>query len=200
MIKFRALKADEIDCRIGSVAKDGSWVTLLLYKDARCDMNILDETVGAENWSREHYQVKNKDFCRVGINVNYKAPELEPRWVYKSDCGSEKSGSEKSGSEKSGSFTEVGKAEASDAFKRAGFCWGIGRELYTSPFIFIPIKRKLPNGQEQETYELDKNGKPKASFRVTFMGVKNGKITELNIENDKKRATVFYWKAKEDGE
>lgn len=200
MIKFRPLEADEIDCRIGSVAKDGSWVTLLLYKDARCDMNILDETVGAENWSREHYQVKNKDFCRVGINVNYKAPELEPRWVYKSDCGSEKSGSEKSGSEKSGSFTEVGKAEASDAFKRSCTCWGLGRELYTSPFIFIPIKRKLPNGQEQETYELDKNGKPKASFRVTFMGVKNGKITELNIENDKKRATVFYWKAKEDGE
>lgn len=187
MIKFRPLEADEIDCRIGSVAKDGSWVTLLLYKDARCDMNILDETVGAENWSREHYQVKNKDFCRVGINVNYRKPELEPRWVYKSDCGSE-------------SYTEAEKGEASDAFKRAGFCWGIGRELYTSPFIFIPIKRKLPNGQEQETYELDKNGKPKASFRVTFMGVKNGEITELNIENDKKRATVFYWKAKEDGE
>lgn len=180
MIKFRPLRADEIDCRIGSVAKDGSWVTLLLYKDARCDMNILDETVGADNWSREHYQVKNKDFCRVGINVNWDKPELEPRWVYKSDCGSE-------------SYTEAEKGESSDAFKRAGFCWGIGRELYSSPPIFIPIKQKLRNGQEQETYELDKNGKPKANFRVTFLGIKDGKITGLNIENDKKRATVFAW-------
>lgn len=187
MIKFRPLEAEEIDCRIGSVAKDGSWVTLLLYKDARCDMNILDETVGAENWSREHYQVKNKDFCRVGINVNFNKPELEPRWVYKSDCGSE-------------SYTEAEKGESSDAFKRSCTCWGLGRELYEAPLIYIPIKRKLPNGQEQETYELDENRKPKARFRVTFMGVKNGKITELNIENDKKRATVFYWKAKEDRE
>lgn len=175
MIKFRALKADEIDCRIGSVAKDGSWVTLLLYKDARCDMNILDETVGAENWSREHYQVKNKDFCRVGINVNYKKPELEPRWVYKSDCGSE-------------SYTEAEKGEASDAFKRACFCWGIGRELYTSPLIYIPIEDRT---NKMQNYELDSKGKPKASFRVTCMKVKDGKITGLNIENDKKRKDVY---------
>lgn len=179
-ITFRPLTAEDIECRVGSVAKDGSWLTLLLYKDARCDMNILDETVGRENWDREHYQVKNKDFCRVGINVNYAKPELEPRWVYKSDCGSE-------------SYSEAEKGEASDAFKRAAVTWGIGRELYTSPFIFIPIKKKLPNGAEMETYELDKSGKPKAAFRVSYMKVEGGKITGLNIENDKKRATVFAW-------
>ena len=75
-LKFRYLTAEDIECRIGSIGKDGSYVTLLLYKDARCDMNILDETVGKENWDRNHYEVKNKDFCRVGINVNFENSEF----------------------------------------------------------------------------------------------------------------------------
>ena len=51
---FRDLRADEIECRVAQVDKDGGWITLLLYKDARCDMNILDETVGPFNWKRSH--------------------------------------------------------------------------------------------------------------------------------------------------
>lgn len=177
-VRFRTLCAEDIECRIGSAAKDGSWVTLLLYKDARCDMSILDETVGAENWSREHYQVKNKDFCRVGINVNYDKPELEPRWVYKSDCGAE-------------SNSEAEKGESSDAFKRACFCWGIGRELYTSPFIYIPVKNKKTGSRN---YDLDESGKPKMSLRVVHMKVEGGKITKLNISNGK-YGTVYLFES-----
>lgn len=176
-LKFRYLTAEDIECRIGSIGKDGSYVTLLLYKDARCDMNILDETVGKENWDRNHYEVKNKDFCRVGINVNFENSELAPRWVYKSDCGTE-------------SYSDSEKGEASDAFKRACVNWGIGRELYTAPLIYIPLESKMRDGTMRQNYKFE-NGKVKAAFRVTCMKVKDGKITGLNIENDKIKQTIY---------
>lgn len=122
MCKFRDLNADEIEVRVQSVKQNG--VILLLYKNARCDMNILDETVGAANWQREHYECKGNLFCRVGINVNFDKPDKPERYIWKSDCGVE-------------SNTEAQKGEASDSFKRACFNWGIGRELYTSPFIWV---------------------------------------------------------------
>ncbi|MEG1753877.1 MAG: Rad52/Rad22 family DNA repair protein [Christensenella sp.] len=164
---FRNLNADEIEARISTVKDNG--VSLLLYKDARCDMRVLDETVGAENWQREHYDCKASLFCRVGINVKYKTPEAEPLWVYKSDCGTE-------------SNTEAQKGEASDSFKRACFNWGIGRELYTAPFIWVP-----KTGRDGEENYKDKYDR----YIVTYMRVENGKITALNIENPKKRRTVY---------
>lgn len=122
MIKFRPLRADEIECRPQVVTPKG--FSLLLYKNARCDMNVLDEVVGAENWQREHREYKGNLFCRVGINVNHDKKDAEPRWVWKEDCGTE-------------SNQDKEKGEASDSFKRAGFNWGIGRELYTAPFIWV---------------------------------------------------------------
>ena len=116
MKPFRTLRADEIDCRIATVKQSG--ITLLLYKDARCDMNILDETVGPLNWQRSHSR-ENAN-CTVSIWDNERK-----QWVSKEDTGTE-------------SFTEKEKGLASDSFKRACFNWGIGRELYTAPFIWIP--------------------------------------------------------------
>ena len=112
---FRKLRADEIEVRVGSVMKGAA--TLLLYKDARCDMNILDETVGAMYWKREHSR-ENAN-CTVSIYCR----ELG-EWVSKEDTGTE-------------SYTEREKGLASDSFKRACVNWGIGRELYTSPRIKI---------------------------------------------------------------
>jgi len=111
----RLLRADEIDARISSVAQWG--VQLLLYKDARCDMNILDETVGPENWQRRHELINGNLFCSVGIKCG-------DEWVWKQDVGVE-------------SYTEKEKGQASDSFKRACFNWGIGRELYTAPAMFV---------------------------------------------------------------
>jgi hypothetical protein len=117
---FRLLRADEIECRVGTV-KENNGVSLLLYKDARCDMNILDETVGANRWARKHYECKGNLFCSVGI-------EWDGAWVFKDDCGTE-------------SNTEKEKGEASDSFKRSCVNWGIGRELYTAPFIWVDWKQ-----------------------------------------------------------
>lgn len=117
MCKFRKLQAHEIDVRVGQGIATANWsgVSLLLYKNARVDMDILDEVVGAENWQRKHEVINGNLYCHVGI---YSKDKNE--WVWKSDCGTE-------------SNTEKEKGEASDAFKRACVNWGIGRELYTAP-------------------------------------------------------------------
>lgn len=165
---FRYLRCDEVDARVSMINEKG--LSLLLYKDARCDQNILDETVGSMNWQRHHSR-ENAN-CIVSL---WDADKCQ--WVEKEDTGTE-------------SFTEKEKGLASDSFKRACFNWGIGRELYTAPFIWIPAKDK--DGGENYTAS-EKNGKPTTydRFEVTFMNVENGKITALNIENTKKRKTVY---------
>ena len=102
-LNFRLLRADEIDARISTCNRYG--VGILLYKDARCDMNILDETVGAENWQRHHS--RDNANCTVSIWDDEKK-----QWVSKEDTGTE-------------SNTEAEKGLASDSFKRAGFNWGV---------------------------------------------------------------------------
>lgn len=172
---FRDLTANEIDARIGKVNEKD--LTLLLYKDARCDMAILDETVGAERWQREHYEVKGNLFCRVGIKC-----ETTSDWVWKSDCGTE-------------SNAEKQKGESSDSFKRACVNWGIGRELYTAPLIYIPAA----NNDGTPNYKVfEKNGKMTTydKFKVTKMTVENKRITELVIINTKSKKCVFSYSDK----
>ena len=127
---FRKLTANDVEARVQSCDDNG--FVLLLYKNARCDMNILDETVGAENWQREHYECKGNLFCRVGIRTS-------ADWVWKADCGTE-------------SNTEKEKGESSDSFKRACFNWGIGRELYTAPKTKIKGHTKLSKRNGKEVY------------------------------------------------
>lgn len=115
-MEFRLLNANEIDCRVSTCNEKG--VSLLLYKDARVDQRILDETVGAMNWQRHHS--RDNANCIVSIWD----PEKK-MWIEKEDTGTE-------------SNTEKEKGLASDSFKRACFNWGIGRELYSAPFIWIP--------------------------------------------------------------
>ena len=116
-LNFRKLYASEIDVRVARVTPKS--VMLLLYKDARCDQNILDETVTPMNWQRHHS--RDNANCIVSI-----WDEDKKCWIEKEDTGKE-------------SFTEKEKGLASDSFKRACFNWGIGRELYTSPDLFFPI-------------------------------------------------------------
>jgi hypothetical protein len=116
-MKFRGLKADEIEIRIDRITEKGAW--LLLFKNARVDMALLDEVVGEEYWQRDHKELKGNMYSGVGI-----FSDKLGTWVWKWDCGTE-------------SYTEKEKGEASDSFKRACSCWGIGRELYTAPDIFV---------------------------------------------------------------
>lgn len=150
--KFRALRADEVEVRVAQI---GPYSTqLLLYKDARCDMNILDEGVGPDNWQRKH--TRDNANCIVSI-----WDESKKQWIEKEDTGTE-------------SNTEKEKGLASDSFKRACFNWGIGRELYTAGRI---------NVQNDKLAFSEKNGKKvlKDSLDVTAMDVENGVITRLII-------------------
>jgi len=152
---FRDLKPDEIDVRVQSIKENGA--VLLLYKDARCDMIILDETVGAMNWKREHTR-ENKN-CIVSLWDSDKA-----QWISKEDTGAE-------------SMTEKEKGLASDSFKRACFNWGIGRELYTSPFIWVKNTGDFKQrGNKWTTY---------TKFNVSHIEIIDKKIVSLTITDDK---------------
>ena len=168
-MKFRTLKANEIDCRISTVNENG--ISLLLYKDARVDQNILDETVGGMNWQRKH--TRDNANCIVSIWDSNKG-----QWIEKEDTGTE-------------SFSEAEKGLASDSFKRACFNWGIGRELYTAPFIWI-IKDNCKIEKKQDT----KTGKDKWTcndkFRVLEIDYNDNKeITKLVIVNKTIGEVVF---------
>lgn len=162
---FRDLRADEIEVRVALVKPKG--VSLLLYKDARVDQNILDETVGCFNWMRSHS--RDNANCTVSL-----WDEDKKQWISKEDTGVE-------------SFTEKEKGLASDSFKRACFNWGIGRELYTAPFIWV----KAEDCAKHE----NKDGKWKCgdSFVVDSIEVKDKRIVGIAIRNINTKQIVYSW-------
>ena len=160
---FRALRADEVELRVSTCSAKG--FSLLLYKDARCDQNILDETVGAMNWQRHHSR-ENAN-CIVSIWDDDKK-----QWIEKEDTGTE-------------SFTEKEKGLASDSFKRACFNWGIGRELYTAPFIWISGNTtKNDKGKYVPENSYDR------TLRIAELESENGVICKLVLK-DKSGKVVF---------
>ena len=120
-LKIRLLRADEIECRIGTISDKG--LSLLLYKDARADMKILDETFGVLGWKRSHQSIDGKLYCTIEL-----WDEDKKQWISKQDVGTE-------------SYTEKEKGQASDSFKRACVSVGIGRELYSAPFVWVSAQK-----------------------------------------------------------
>ena len=169
MKEFRLLKADEISCRVNQINDKG--LTLLLYKDARVDMDILDETVGCMNWKKE-YTRDNRN-CIVSIWDSEKK-----EWISKEDTGTE-------------SNNEAEKGLASDSFKRACVNWGIGRCLYTAPFIYIPASKVeiTPKGNKFTTYD---------KFHVEAIKYdKNRNIIALAIKNQNNKRVYLLEPPKE---
>ena len=170
-LKFRPLKESEIDVRVQSVTEKGC--ILLLYKDARCDMNILDETVGPMNWKRQH--TRDNANCIVSLWDDEKE-----QWVSKEDTGTE-------------SNTEKEKGQASDSSQKVCFNWGIGRELYTSPFIWV-------KKEDANIYAIKgNNGKDiwKCNDKFYVEAIKydeNKNIIALAIKNTASKKRVFLMK------
>lgn len=160
MDEIRLLTKDDIDVRVAQTSNyDGKVkVSLLLYKDARVDMKILDELYTPMGWKRTHRLIGDRLYCLVEVWDKEKK-----EWVGKEDVGTE-------------SNTEAEKGQASDSFKRACFNWGIGRELYTAPKITIELSDK--------EWTKDNNGKVRvwASFQVKSIAYdKERNITSLVI-------------------
>lgn len=165
--QVRNLREDEIECKIAQI-KDNQGVALLLYKTARTDILLLDETFGKMNWQCEYKEVKGNMYC--GISVFDRSKN---QWVTKWDCGVESV------------FGDKQKGEASDSFKRAGFKWGVGIELYTAPFVWIPSDKCNIRG-----------GKCYDKFAIEKIATENKVIKGLavrNISNHNQR--VFVWQA-----
>lgn len=170
-LKFRELQANEIECKIAQINEKG--LSLLLYKTARTDMQLLDETVGSYNWKCEYQEIKGNLYCGLSIY-----DESKKEWITKWDCGVESA------------FGDKEKGEASDAFKRAGFKWGIGRELYTSPFIYVSADKCNIQIKKDKYICYDK-------FEVEKIEIKNEEITGLAIRNATTKTRVFVY-VKED--
>lgn len=175
MVEIRKLKANEIEARVSTLSEKGA--SLLLYKDARVDQKILDEVFGVYGWQRTHQLIGDRLYCTIEIWDDDKK-----QWVAKQDVGTE-------------SNTEKEKGQASDSFKRAGFNVGIGRELYTAPFIWVPadkiaISKKTDYTGKERLYTNDK-------FEVAEIGYDdNGEINKLKIVNEKTKAVVYEMGAK----
>ena len=168
-MKFRLLRADEIDARISICTEKG--IVLLLYKDARCDQNILDETVGPMNWQRHHS--RDNANCIVSI-----WDEQKKQWIEKEDTGKE-------------SFTEREKGLASDSFKRACFNWGIGRELYTAPNIYVSADKMNIYEKNGKYATYDKFYVEKIAYddnrQITGIAIKNQKGERVFVYNNTKK-------------
>lgn len=160
---MRTLYANEIECRVGHNTSTGA--SLLLYKDARVDMRLLDELYTPMGWKRSHQLINGNLFCTIEIWDAEKQC-----WVAKQDVGTE-------------SNTEKEKGEASDSFKRAGFNWGIGRELYTAPFIWVTLTAE----------EFDSKGRIKTRFYCREIGYNdNREINHLVIVDGKGKARFTF--------
>ena len=166
--KIRCLKPEEIEIRVQQITEKGA--QLLLYKDSRCDKRILDETYGISGWKNRYEEIKGNLFCTISIWDDEKQ-----QWVDKCDCGTE-------------SFSEKEKGEASDAFKRAGFNVGIGRELYTRIFYFASVPTKK---NDKGKYDLE-NKFEKFTVAEISTNEETEKIEKIKIANSKGNIVFSY--------
>lgn len=167
--EIRLLRADEIECRISTINEKG--LSLLLYKDARVDLRILDEVYGTMGWQRSHQVIEGNLYCTISL-----WDEEKKQWVSKQDVGTK-------------SYSEQEKGQASDSFKRAAFCVGIGRELYTAPFVWIAASKVNIQQRGERYFTYDK-------FGVTHIAYNdNREIIELTIANES-GMTVYEMKIK----
>ena len=167
MEEIRLLSKEDIDVRVAQTniynnnGQQVVKVNLLLYKNARVDMKILDELFTPMGWKRTHKLIGDRLYCCVEVYN----PETK-EWICKEDVGVE-------------SNTEAEKGQASDSFKRACVNWGIGRELYTAPKISIELN--------ENEYTKDQNSRIKvwAYFSVKSIGYdsKTRTITSLEIQD-----------------
>lgn len=166
--KIRCLNPNEIEVRVAQVTEKG--VQLLLYKDSRCDKRILDETFGIDGWKNRYEEIKGNLFCTISI-----WDEEKKQWIDKCDCGVE-------------SFSEKEKGEASDAFKRACFNVGIGRELYTRIFYFANVPTKK---NDKGKFELADRY---TTFHVSEIKTneQTEKIEKIKIADNKENVVFTY--------
>ncbi len=153
----KPLEKKDVELRIGSTKARG--FSLLLYKTARTDVHRLNEVCGL-NWKSKHFYDDKQLLC---CEISIYNPDIK-EWISRSDVGVE-------------SYTEKEKGSYSDSFKRAGFRFGIGLELYQSPFIWI-------------TWEME--SKDKYKFKPKNFHSNNLNIAEYKVIDGKPKLRIQY--------
>jgi len=169
-LNFRTLKSNEIEVKPQIVKENG--FSLLLYKNARVDMELLDEVVGPLNWQRKHS--RDNANCIVSIY-----DEDKKIWVEKEDTGTE-------------SFTEKEKGLASDSFKRACFNWGIGRELYSAPSIWINESKYITKNNNGKPYYYVANLPKPTNIRYTRKIANDTGMTKEEINKLSMKSRTYF--------
>ena len=159
---FRTLTPDEIECRVaqGGQNQKGKWGSYLLYKDARVDQRIMDETFGATNWEAIYSEVSGMLFCTVRVWDADKGA-----WISKMNVGTE-------------SNTEAEKGLVSDCLKRACFTWGLGVELYSAPKIFVSLNEGEYSVKGDKVY-------PTLNLKVAEIAYEDRRISRLVLKDNK---------------
>jgi len=169
----RLLRADEIECRVSVINEKG--LSLLLYKDARVDQKILDETFSPFGWKRSHQCINGNLYCTVEVRDGQTG-----EWVAKQDVGTV-------------GYAEKEKSQASDSFKRACFNWGIGRELYTAPFIWIPAGYVNIKKKEEKKENRDSRYYCNDRFAVRSIEYNSAReIVSLTVVNATRGGQIVY--------
>lgn len=187
-VLFDLLKADDIEVRIGTGKfnqegkLEGKGISLLLYKTARVDANALDKQVGQFNWQKKYYECKGNLFCEIGIY-----DEEKKEWIWKGDCGTE-------------TQAEAGKGESSDAMKRAGFQWGIGRELYYSPFIWISAETVKSNDITKNSKFVVEEIEYNENRTIKHVVISHKGVVVFTNKKDKKPTPIVIEQELEEGE
>lgn len=148
---FRDLTKDEIQVRVAKVI--GNHANLLIYKDARVDINILNDVYGIGWWKKKYEMVGEYLTCII-YTYNKELKE----WIPVQDVGTE-------------SNFQAEKGAFSDAMKRACFNLGIGIELYTVKDIWVSLT----------STDFTKDKKINQSFYVDKIKTENKIIKELVI-------------------
>ena len=103
-------------------------------------------------------------------------------WIAKQDVGTT-------------GYTEKEKSKASDSFKRACFNWGIGRELYSAPFIRIPSGKAII--QMKEDTDRKKRYYCNDRFSVSSIGYNAAREMDSLVVVNEKGQEVYTMKQKD---
>lgn len=113
----------EVEFRAGATNQDKTKALALAFITSRAVMDRLDEVCGPENW-QDVYMAGPDGGVLCGISV-----KVGDVWITKFDGADN-------------SDVEAVKGGLSDAFKRAGVKWGIGRYLYNLPAVWVTAKER----------------------------------------------------------
>lgn len=122
---FPALDAEDIEVKLNPGTQETGF-EVVLYKSGTIDAIMLDRVFGPMGWKKSNETILRPDnteklTCTISV-WNDKSGE----WISKDGVGTN-------------TDWEAEKGQETDAMKRAGFQWGIGRELkYHMPKLFFP--------------------------------------------------------------